>query len=251
MWFRDHGENSVYRAVSDCCSTVHAVIIPAAAYAAGAEGSFFETSLELNNSGSTVAEYFFSWLPRGDTNTEPMESDHFTLGAGMGVRYANVLADVFDLEPDAFGALMVESSSADLLAMARIASTPRREASGTFGQFIPMISFDDCTGVRERRRLLFGTEHAEMRFNVSCVNADSRAGGVDFELFAADGTLLGSERLILMPWSNDQLNRIFDPYHPVTGYVDFWSAAGVGKIYCFGSLLDNTTSDPMTVMPIE
>ena len=90
-----------------------------------------------------------------------------------------------------------------------------------------------------------------MRFNVGCVNASANPAGVDFELYASDGTLLGTERLILMPWSNDQLNRIFDPYHPVTGYIDFRSAVGSGKIYCYGSLLDNTTSDPMTVPPIE
>jgi hypothetical protein len=250
MWVRHHTEDSVYRAVSDCCSTVYGFMIPAAAYAAGAEGSFYETALELNNAGSTAAEYFFSWLPRGETNTEPMESESFTLGPGMAVRYANVLADIFGLEPDAFGALMVETSSPDLLAMARIANTPQEKVAGTFGQSIPQISFGDFTGIRERRRLIFGTEHDDMRTNVGCVNADPRTAAVDFELFTADGTLLGTERLILMPWSNDQINRIFDAYRPVTGYVDYWSVAATGRIYCFGSVLDNVTSDPMTVPPM-
>ncbi len=250
LWYRDHDETVFRRAVSDCCSTVYSSVIPAAAYAAGAEGSFYETTLELNNAGLLDAEYLFTWLPRGETNTEAAESERFTLAAGKDVRYQNVLADVFGLEPDSFGALLIEASSPDLLAMARIANTPLEKVAGTFGQFITAVTLDDFTGLGERRRLLFGTEHADMRFNVGCVNAAPAAAGVDLELFAADGTLLGTERLILMPWSNDQLNRIFDAYHPVTGYVDFWAASS-GNIYCYGSLLDNVTSDPMTVPPLE
>jgi len=251
MWHRHQVDAEVKRAVSDCCTTIFGSVIPAAAYAEGAEGSFYETALELNNAGSFDADYVISWLPRGESNTEAVESERFTLAAGKDVRYQNVLADVFGLEPDAFGALLIEASSPDLLAMARIANTPQEKIAGTFGQFIPAVRLDDFTGMGERRRLLFGTEHADMRFNVGCVNADTTAAGVDLELFAADGTLLGTQRLIVMPWSSDQLNRIFDAYHPVTGYVDFWSAASSGNIYCFGSLLDNVTSDPMTVPPLE
>ncbi len=90
-----------------------------------------------------------------------------------------------------------------------------------------------------------------MQFNVGCLNASNTATRVDFEIFAADGTMLGEENLILLPWSNDQLKRIFDQYHPVTGHVDFWSAAATGQIYCYGSVLDNVTSDPTTIPPMQ
>jgi hypothetical protein len=189
-------------------------------------------------------------MPRGEDNSEPMESELFTLAAGMSVRYSNVPADLFDLEPDSFGALLIRSSSPDLLGMARIANTPQEKVAGTFGQSIPAVGLDDLTGIHERRRLVFGTEHEDMRTNVGCVNIDTAPAAVDFELFAADGTLLGTESLLLMPWSNDQINRIFEPYQPVTGYVQFWSRAAQGKIYCYGSVLDNVTSDPMTVPPM-
>ena len=74
--------------------------------------------------------------------------------------------------------------------------------------------------------------------------------GVSFELYASDGTMLGTESLILMPWSNDQINRIFEPYRPVTGYVDYWSDLSTGSVYCYGSVLDNAPSDPTTVPPM-
>ena len=220
------------------------------AYAAGAEGSFYETDLDLSNAAGGDVEYVFSWLPRGENNSDPVQSDTFTLGAGKSVRYANVLSEVFDLEPDSFGALLIEATSADLLAMARIDNTPQEPGAGSFGQAMPAMSAGDCTGKDVKRRLLFGTEHAEMRFNVGCVNFADKAARIRFELYASDGTMLGTESLILMPWSNDQINRIFDAYHPVTGHVDFWSGSPTGKVYCFGSVLDNVTSDPMTVPPM-
>ena len=250
MWYHDLDTDSLFRATSDCCSTIFPSIIPAAAYAAGAEGSFYETDVDLSNAGTIDAEYRFFWLPRGESNSEPMESELFTLGAGKGVRIANVLAEVFNLEPDAFGALSIEASHQDLLAMARIANIVQDESGGSFGQSMPAIALADMIPHGERRRLLFGTENAEMRFNVGCQNASNTATRVNFELFGADGTLLGIESMILMPWSNDQLNLIFDPYHPVTGCVDFWADVGGTQIYCYGSVLDNVTSDPTTIPPM-
>jgi len=249
MWYRESG-GVIRRATSDCCSTVFPSIIPAAAYAAGAEGSFYETDVDLSNAGATDAEYRFAWLPRGESNKEPLESELFTLGAGKSVRYANVLAEVFDLEADAFGALIIEASSRDLLAMARIANIVQDESGGTFGQSMPAVAIGDFIPSGERRRLLFGTENADMRFNVGCQNASEKATRVNFELFGADGSLLGTKSLILMPWSNDQINLIFDQYRPITGCVDFWTPIGGTQIYCYGSVLDNVTSDPTTVPPM-
>jgi len=68
-------------------------------------------------------------------------------------------------------------------------------------------------------------------------------------LFDAEGNELDSERLMLMPWSNVQINRIFDDYRPVSGYVDVWSIMPFGAYYCYGSVLDNVTNDPTTILP--
>jgi len=53
--------------------------------------------------------------------------------------------------------------------------------------------------------------------------------------------------MTLEPWGNDQINRIFGDHRPVAGYVDVsWSAYSA---YCYGSLLDNETSDAIFVPP--
>jgi hypothetical protein len=249
LWATDAFAGGIDAFTSECCTTIFASVVPAAAYAAGAEGSFYETDLDLSNAGGYDTEYVFSWLPRGESNKDPVQSELFTLGSGQSVRYANVLAEVFDLEPDAFGALRIDATSDDLLGLARIANVPQEPGAGSFGQAMAAIQPCDCTGRHEKRRLLFGTEHDEMRFNVGCLNVGDAAARVSFELYASDGTVLGTESLILMPWSNDQLNRIFQPYQPVTGYVEYWSDLSTGSVYCYGSVLDNATSDPTTIAP--
>ena len=53
----------------------------------------------------------------------------------------------------------------------------------------------------------------------------------------------------LAPYSNDQINRVFRDYQPVNGYVDVWTESDDALYYCYGSVLDNATSDPTTVPP--
>jgi len=72
---------------------------------------------------------------------------------------------------------------------------------------------------------------------------------VNIQMFGADGTALETRTMNLAPWSNNQINRIFRNYAPVNGYVDIWTTTPDATIYCYGSVLDNLTSDPTTVLP--
>jgi hypothetical protein len=51
----------------------------------------------------------------------------------------------------------------------------------------------------------------------------------------------------LAAWSNKQINQILENYAPVNGYVDVSSATPGAGFTCYGSVLDNTTSDPTTI----
>jgi hypothetical protein len=165
------------------------------------------------------------------------------------VRYANVLSEAFELEPDALGALAIVSSS-PLLAMSRTYNLPGDGSSGTYGQSIPAVTAEEMIPHDERRRILFGTENAAMRTNVGCQNATGGVVPVKLELFDMEGTSLATETLVLLPWGNDQVNRIFADFAPITGYVEVWTLVTGGAFYCYGSVLDNVTSDPTTIPPM-
>ena len=251
MWSSSQG--FIAYATSDCCPGVAALdtyqYVPAAALASGAAGSFYKTDLDLSNAGDQPVEYQLKWLPRGEENSEPMTSETFSLGAGMSVRYANVLSEVFDLQPNSLGALVLLSTSSDLLSMSRISNTPSGENAGTYGQSMPAIDPDDYIHYGERKRILFATENDDMRTNVGCVNGSGTVVGIKLELFDMEGNALATEMMILPPWGNDQLNRIFEEFAPISGYVDVSTPVQNRAFYCYGSVLDNLTSDPTTIQP--
>ncbi len=224
--------------------------IPAAALAAGLEGAFFETDIDLNNAGSTDITYRLAWLPRGADNSDAVHSDLFTLAPGAGVRYANVLAEVFGLEPDQVGALALEASGSELLAMSRTYNLPSAKVAGTFGQELPGIPADRMIASGVKKRIIFMNENDDVRANVGCQNGSEQTVRVFIELFNSAGESLETRTMDLAPWSNNQITRVFRSHAPVeAGYVDVWTHTEGASIYCYGSVLDNLTSDPTTVLP--
>jgi len=224
--------------------------IPAAAFAAGLQGSFFRTDVELNNVGSSHIDYALLWLPRGEDNSDPVRSGFFALSPGAGVRYSNVLGSVFGLEPDQVGALQLETNGPGLLAMSRTYNLPSAKVAGTFGQELPGIAQDRMIPAGVKKRIIFMNENDDVRSNVGCQNGSEQAVRVFIELFNAEGESLETKTMDLAPYSNNQINRVFRDYSPVSaGYVDVWTNTEGASIYCYGSMLDNLTSDPTTVLP--
>jgi formylglycine-generating enzyme required for sulfatase activity len=222
--------------------------VPAAALAAGAEGAFFQTDVDVNNSGMD-SSYVFMWLPRGQDNSSPAQSDSWNLGSGMSARYENALSEFFAAEPNVVGALGMQSPSEDLLSMSRIYNVPAGKVAGTFGQALPGIQEGDMIGANDRRRIIFLSEDSDLRTNVGCASGSGVTTRIKIELFNAAGESLATRNMELGPWSNKQLNRIFRDFSPVNGYVDVSSETEGALFYCYGSVLDTVTSDPTTILP--
>jgi len=239
----------IYRSTSACCPTVHSWFIPAAAYGPGVQDALFQTAVDLSNASDTAEEYRIAWLPRGEANREWIWSELRTLDPGASVRYDNVLAEVFELAPRSFGGLVVEASSEDLLAMSRIFSSQGASA-GAYGQAMPAVRMADFAAHEERRRVLFVTEDDAMRFNIGCQNAYEWSLELHFEFYDDAGALVKKRTMRLQPWGNDQLHQALEAHRPVTGYVDVWTDDW-GEFYCYGSLVDNDTNDPITIPPLE
>jgi hypothetical protein len=224
---------------------VHRILIPAAAFAAGVGDSLFVTDLEIHNRGGSAAEFVLRWLPRDGDNTTPQSSPSFTLAPGSSRRFANVVATVFGLEQVA-GALLVESESDRLRAMSR---TFNQGDEGTYGQSLAGVPEARLFRTGERVRLLFMVENEAYRSNLGLVNGTGRPITVLFEKFDDDGTSLGVDARSLAAWSNTQVNRVFRSDGPIEGaYVDVWTDTPESAFTCYGSVLDNQTSDPTTVL---
>ena len=224
-----------------------AYFVSAAAFASGAGGAFFQTDLEINNGGTDMMSYKLVWLPRDADNSDPAMTDMFTLGAGMSVRYTNVLSEAFGAADGALGAIAVFANTADALIMSRTYAIANGE---TFGQAIPGVYMGNLIMSGVKQRITFMTENDSFRSNLGFQNGTNMAMTVNYELFSADGTSLGVFSVDLPPWGNTQKNRVFRTFSPVdVGYVDVWTTDADASFYAYGSVLDNATDDPTTILP--
>jgi len=223
--------------------------ILAAARASGDQGSFWSTDVDVQNAGMTPASFQYLWLPRGEDNAMPAASATFTLEPGQVTRHSDVLAAAFGVGDgtDALGALAVVSDSADLKIFSRTFNSTQ---NGTYGQAFVGVPAADLIPANVRKRILFFTENDAYRSNIGLLNGTGSPITVSWERFAADGSSIDTGSAELPAWGNVQLNRVFQDQAPIAGaYIDVWTTTEGGAFSAYGSVLDNMTSDPTTVLP--
>ncbi len=97
---------------------------------------------------------------------------------------------------------------------------------------------------------MFFTENGDFRSNLGLLNGTGASITIMWERFTADGSSLGTGSRTLPPWGNVQLNRVFSDVAPAeAAYVDVWTDTTGGAFSAYGSVLDNDSSDPTTVLP--
>ena len=225
---------------------VSRVLVPAAARVAGSGGSFFVTTVDVHNPGDSAATLHFEWLPRNTDNGSPLQSAEYSLGPGETLRFADFLDQVFGLT-DGAGAAAVVSDTDALKVMSR---TFNQTPDGTFGQSLPGVPEPGLIPVDVSVVVLFLTENGELRSNLGLVNGVASPITVEWELFASDGSSLATGSTNLPPWGNRQLNRVLEDFAPIeAASAVVWTSTPGGAFTCYGSVLDELTSDPTTVLP--
>jgi hypothetical protein len=232
------------------------IFVPAAANASGDGGSFFITTVDVHNSGNSTASFRILWLPRGADNSTFVQSEIFALEAGEVRRFDNILAEVFEAT-GVIGAVALLSDSGDLKVMSRTFNQPpdseevsAQATAGTFGQSIPGVPSASLIPAGTRVRVLFLSENAGFRSNLGILNGVGSPITVQWELFDADGNSLRTGQRQLAAWSNIQLNRVLQDFAPIeAAYADVWTTTSGGAFTCYGSVLDEISSDPTTVLP--
>jgi len=186
-------------------------------------------------------------LPRGGDNSAAPLSEPFTLEAGTGVRYADIWGE---LAGEGAGAIeIVTNSPEDVLVMSRTYNT---SPDGTFGQGIPGITPAELFGAGDVARIIQLTQGPQFRSNVGFVNASETAVTLEVRFFDFYGSLLGVDGLTLASLANAQWTEAFTRVtgeQVRDGYVEVRSTTPGALFFAYGSVVDNRTGDPTTILP--
>jgi len=122
--------------------------------------------------------------------------------------------------------------------------------AGTFGQAMPGFASDDLIPSGMMKRILYFTENGNYRSNIGILNGTGSSMTINWRRYTADGMMVDEASAELPAWGNVQLNRVFNAEAPVEGgYIDVWTETDGASFAAYGSVLDNDTSDPTTVLP--
>lgn len=219
-----------------------------ASNAGGSGDSFFVTTADILNAGSTTATVRLALLPRNTDNSDALESALFNLEPGEVRRFDNVLGEAFGAAGEGIaGGAAVLSDSIDLLVMTR---TFNQVDEGTIGAALPGIPDSELVQAGQRVTVLFLTENSLFRSNLGLINGVGIPITVQWQLFDSDGVTLGGGSRGLDSYGVTQINRVMRPFRPITaGYAEVWTDTSGGAFTTYGSILDEGTSDPTLVVP--
>ena len=219
-----------------------------ASNAGGSGGAFFITTVDILNAGPTTASVRVQLLDRDADNSGALESALFTLEPGEVRRFDNVLGDAFGPDGEDFaGGAAVLSDSDGLLVMTR---TFNQVEAGSIGAALPGVPLSDLVPAGQRVTVLFLSENDDFRSNLGLLNGVDTSVTVQWELFASNGTSLGTGSRVLQPYGVTQINRVLRNFRPIeAAYAEVWTDTTGGSFTCYGSVLDEGTSDPTLVIP--
>lgn len=215
--------------------------IPAAASTLGFAGARWFTDLDIANDGSSMATVLIQLLRSNQDNPMP-KSVAFNLPAGGAMRYEDVLAEVFDFTGTS--ALRIVSDSPAVRANSR---TYAAKTDGSYGQGVPAFEPSQSIGFGQVGRLLQLSEGETFRTNIGFVNAGAQSVDVHLELFASDGSLVGTRDLTLAANEHKQLNHVY-PEDVAIGWARVSTSTPGGSFYAYASVIDNGVDDPTFIV---
>lgn len=210
-------------------------VIPAVAHAAGANGSNFVSDVRLFNPASREVIATLTFTPSGADGNSEFAAIRVAVPAGAVVRIDDV---VRVLQATGIGQLEILG---DVQATSR---TYTSAGEATFGQFISAM-----TGERSEVIIPRLQNDGEFRSNIGFAETSGNAGVVRVRLLdPAGGTVISSEERFIAPHSHVQFGVV---PRAAALIATLQVIAGPAEISAYGSVIENTTNDPIFVPAVR
>jgi hypothetical protein len=216
------------------------------------DGRNFHSDMRIYNGGNTPVTATLWYYDRGQS--EPGEAPRqVTIAPGEVKSYNDVLPALWPTRVGGGSIVITAPPDSSLVATAQTYS--RQLDGGTKGQFIPGVTFRDAAGLGERALEVLQLEQsAQYRSNVGVVEVTGAPAVIEIMMFEPDSKLSAVTQYGLKANEYLQFDRILESLGKLgtvyNGRVSIRVIGGTGRVYAYGSTVDNRTEDP-TYVPAQ
>lgn len=246
------------------------LIIPVVTHVNGATGPF-QSDVRLTNTASSSVDYRINFTPTRSDGTQTGKSTNITVPSGQTIALNDIAKDFFgygatsDPNDVGFGSLEIRplnNAGATTFASSRTYATT---SEGTLGQYIaamPLTSFITNggslpipTGTLTSRSFSLQqiAQSSRFRTNLGLVEGSGQPATGQIRIFD-DKNLLKTVPFSLKPGEHQQINSFLAANgipNLDDGRIEVVIESETGAVTAYASVLDNTTTDPLAVMPVS
>jgi hypothetical protein len=251
----------------------NALIIPVVTHVNGVAGPFL-SDVRLTNATNSPVKYQVTMTPTQTDGTKSSKVTAVTVGSQETSALNDIVKNFFGfgatgaLSDIGFGSLEIRPIDSGSLQTFASSRTYASTARGTFGQFVGAVPFGQFATKRAAIGLPIGggsrpitklslqqvAQSARFRTNFGIAEgAGEPASGV-IRIFNAAGARLNEVPFSLMPGEQRQFNAFIAANGVPTledGRLEVEITSETGAVTAYASVLDNVTTDPLAVAPVN
>ncbi len=237
------------------------LIIPAVAHADGI-GTRFQSDVRIANTSDQAITYQISFTPSGQNGTQVGKQTTLTIPAKDTKGLDDVVKAWYGsgvLGESGLGTLEIRPlGDANPLATFASSRTYAISSAGTLGQFIPAIPLAQFVGniaqnPLAKLSLQQVANSAAYRTNFGFVEGGGQSVEMLVKLLDGNNNVLQSVTKSLQPYEHQQVSfaALFGNVPVNDARVEVSTTSSTGKVTAYASVVDNKTSDPLLVFPVQ
>jgi hypothetical protein len=244
----------------------NALIIPAVANAAGANLSQFVSDIRIVNNSSAVQNYLLSFTPTGANGAASSKQFSLSINGGDSKALDNVVKNWFgfgagsgsmEIRPVSNSSSIGGGAPSNQLVTVASSRTYNSTPVGTFGQYVPALPLSAFLSKLDSKISLQQITQSQsansFRTNIGLVEGSGERADLELRLLNASNQEIAKTNRTLQPFEQVQVSipALFNNASVTNGRVEIRVLSDTGKVSGYASVLDNTTSDPILILPVR
>lgn len=255
----------------------NALVIPVVTHVNVTTGQFL-SDVRLTNAGGAPINYQITMTPTQTNATTSSKVTQVSVGAQQTIALNDIVKNFFGFgatsnpQDIGFGSLEIRPLNSSSLLTYASSRTYASTAGGTFGQFISAVPFTRFATRRAPAIPIPGAppvptssllslqqiaQSTKFRTNLGLAEGAGEPASGRIRIFNALGTLLKEIPYSLLPGEHRQMNAFISSPNfgniPLLedGRIEVTVDSPTGAVTAYASVLDNVTTDPLAVMPVD